>query len=121
MKTDNILMMLFSVTLGAIGQVALKKGAISLAGHDTISFSHVLNSIKNIYILLGFLLYGISAISWLVVLSRTELSYAYPMISINYILIIFLSRFVFHEHLTINKLAGTLIICFGILVLSRHA
>ena len=120
MRISTFLLILFSVTLGAIGQIALKKG-ISLVDFTFLNVSKAIISLeeafKNPFIILGFSLYGISAVSWLVVLSRVELSYAYPMISISYILVVLLSRLILHEPLSFSKLVGTLIICLGIWIL----
>ena len=122
MKASTFLLILFSVTLGAAGQIAMKRG-MSLVGFVPLSsLKEILPLCRvfgNPFVMLGLSLYGISAVSWLVVLSRADLSYVYPMISINYILVVFLSRLILHEPLSLNKLMGSLIICLGIWVLSR--
>jgi drug/metabolite transporter (DMT)-like permease len=61
----------------------------------------------------------ISAASWLVILSRVELSYAYPLISIGYILVMILSKYLFNETLTGYRIAGTLLICGGVFMITR--
>jgi multidrug transporter EmrE-like cation transporter len=69
-------------------------------------------------VVLGFALYLLSALSWLIILSRVDLSFAYPLISIGYILIMVLSRFMFNEQLTTLRVAGTLMVCAGVFVIS---
>jgi len=122
MKASTFLLILFSVSPGAAGQIAMKRG-MSLVGFVPLSsLKEILSLCRvfgNPFVMLGLSLYGISAVSWLVVLSRADLSYVYPMISISYILVVFLSRLILHEPLSLNKLMGSLIICLGIWVLSR--
>jgi drug/metabolite transporter (DMT)-like permease len=77
------------------------------------------SAVSNYYVLLGFLLYFISAISWLIILSRVNLSIAYPMISVGYIVIVLVSKYVLHEEVTALAIVGTLLICFGVFLILR--
>jgi drug/metabolite transporter (DMT)-like permease len=125
----NFALILFSIVLGVLGQLALKRGVmLASAGPssgitrslDLKSISGFLQSAgSNPYVLLGFLLYFISAISWLIILSRVNLSIAYPMISIGYIVIVLVSKYVLHEEVTALAIAGTLLICFGVFLILR--
>ena len=45
----------------------------------------------------GLLLFGVSALVWLVVLSRASLSFAYPFASLTYVLILLFDHFVLDE------------------------
>jgi drug/metabolite transporter (DMT)-like permease len=73
----------------------------------------------NPIVISGFFLYGISAALWLVVLTRAELSWAYPLLSMGYVLVVLLSRVLFHESVTTTRLLGTLVICLGVWLISR--
>ena len=117
-------LVLFSVTLGALGQLCMKQG-MSEIGVVTLWLSEVLpilgRLLQGAFVPLGILLYAVSMISWLVVLSRVELSYAYPMISLGYVAVVLLSYLVLHEPLSAAKLVGVGVICIGVLILSRHS
>ena len=117
-------LILLCVCLGAVGQIALKQGMLNI-GHLELRFPMMLLTFSRVLVnplvVVGLGLYGLSALLWLVVLSRVELSYAYPMISLNYVLVIGLSWAIFHERLSWSKLLGTLMICLGVRVLSRHS
>jgi multidrug transporter EmrE-like cation transporter len=125
----NFLLILFSVVLGVGGQLSLKHGVgiASSGGSSRIASSLDLRSIlaflqtaaANKFVVLGFLLYLVSAASWLIILSRVELSYAYPMISIGYIIIVVLSKYIFDEPVTAMRIAGTLLICGGVFLILR--
>jgi multidrug transporter EmrE-like cation transporter len=125
----NFLLILFSVALGVGGQLSLKHGVGIASGGDSSRIVHSLDlksiltflqaAAANKFVILGFFFYLISAASWLVILSRVELSFAYPMISIGYIVIVVLSRYIFNEPVTAMRVAGTLLICGGVFLLLR--
>jgi multidrug transporter EmrE-like cation transporter len=70
-------------------------------------------------VLMGLLFYGISTVFWLVALSKIELSVAYPMLSVGYILLMILSYFLLNEAITVHKVIGTLLVVVGITLISR--
>jgi drug/metabolite transporter (DMT)-like permease len=125
----NFALILFSVVLGVLGQLSLKRGvtAASSGAYSVItrsldikSITSFLNSaVHNQYVLLGFLLYFVSAISWLIILTRVNLSIAYPMISVGYIVIVLVSKYVLHEQVSALAILGTLLICFGVFLILR--
>jgi len=118
----NFLLLFICVALGVIGQLSLKHG-MNAIGEIELDIARtpslLLRSFGNPFVLLGYILYGISSLSWLIILSRVELSLAYPMISIGYVLVVILSRVLFDEHVTLLRFAGTLVICFGVFLMSR--
>jgi multidrug transporter EmrE-like cation transporter len=125
----NFLMILFSVVLGVAGQLAIKHGVGIASSGASSRITHSLDvgsilaflqsAAANKFVIFGFLFYLISAASWLVILSRVDLSYAYPMISIGYIVIVLLSKYLFDEPVSSMRIAGTLLICAGVFFLMR--
>ncbi|HZS07236.1 MAG TPA: hypothetical protein VFD58_20535 [Blastocatellia bacterium] len=68
----------------------------------------------------GILLAGCSALLWLTVLSRFELSYAMPVLSgIYYLMALVASVFILGEAASIWRITGTLLIVAGILLITR--
>lgn len=65
----------------------------------------------------GFALYGIGALSMMVAYRFGNLSVLHPMLSMNYIFTIIIARFILGENITLIKLAGTLIIIFGVVMI----
>lgn len=128
-RMKNILLILFSAALGVAGQLALKYG---VGAASTKSSSKIVSSLDaksivtflasaaaNKFVLLGFALYLVSALSWLIILTRVDLSLAYPLISISYIIVVVLSKLIFNEPVTAYRLAGTLVVCAGVFLLLR--
>jgi drug/metabolite transporter (DMT)-like permease len=70
-------------------------------------------------VVIGLLFYVISSLFWLAALSRVELSFAYPFVSLSYIGMLFASWFFFQENLSALRLIGTITIILGVLIISR--
>jgi drug/metabolite transporter (DMT)-like permease len=113
----TIALILLSVALGVTGQIFLKQG-VSADGPITGLNRALLTTIFRPLVLLGLFCYGLSSVSWLVVLSRTELSYAYPMIALGYVLVFLLSWWLFDDKVTWVRVAGLFLICFGVVLVA---
>lgn len=112
---------IISVILGAFGQILVKIGAKNLE----LDFSpeHLLRSLgaimQNFPVMAGLFLYGVSFILWIKVLSKTELSYAYPFVSLGYIFIMAFSVMVFKESISFYRVLGTVLVIVGVIFISR--
>jgi multidrug transporter EmrE-like cation transporter len=56
---------------------------------------------------------------WLAAMTKFELSYAYPFMSLAFVLVMIFSVFLFHETVTAPKVLGLLLIMIGIIVTTR--
>lgn len=59
-----------------------------------------------------------AGISWMMAMTRFEISYAFPFVSLNYVLILVLSVLLFNETITISKLIGSALVMAGIFVIA---
>ena len=118
---NNILLIISSVTLNAFAQLFIRQGMLKL-GKISMGFVNIwhmiLDSITNVYIWAGMFSYGISILLWMVVLSKVNVSLAYPFLSIGYIITTVISHFAFNEPITVPKILGISIICIGVVVLT---
>jgi drug/metabolite transporter (DMT)-like permease len=69
----------------------------------------------------GLVLFGLSAVVWLFVLSRTSLSFAYPFAALTYLIIVAVDRFVLHEEVPPLRWVGVGCIMAGIVLVARTA
>lgn len=118
----NLLLVLACVALGVGGQLLLKHGmSADRDAVDRVSevVPRLLKAALNPIVVCGFVLYAISAALWLIVLTRAELSWAYPLLSLGYVFVVVLSRVLFHEAVTTTRLLGTLVIVLGVWIISR--
>jgi drug/metabolite transporter (DMT)-like permease len=90
-----------------------------MAGAGPLSL--ILLILRSPLVLLGLGLYGIGALAWIVVLSRLDLSLAYPFLALNFVLIPLVSQFVFAETIPVARWMGIAVICVGILLVARSA
>jgi multidrug transporter EmrE-like cation transporter len=120
--TRYIPLILSGVLLNAFAQLLLKKGMLGI-GYFEIQFQNLFPVIKkvaaNSYILLGLGSYVISVVIWLVVLARVEVSYAYPFLSVGYVVVTLMGYLVFQESLSWIRVVGISIIIVGVILLSR--
>lgn len=66
------------------------------------------------WIIGGISLYVIGTGVWLILLTKVDVSYAYPMLSLGYIFVLFFSALFLQEPLTVLKILGTLLIVLGV-------
>lgn len=110
--------LIVSVLLGAMGQVLMKWGvsAPKPASAGWLTWS---NAAAYWPVAAGLACYGLSSVFWLFALKRFPLSTAYPMVSLGYIVVMFLGFYLFRESLSLQKWFGAAFISFGVLLIAR--
>lgn len=120
--TQYLPMILLGVLLNAAAQLALKAG-MNRIGHFDFALANALpigwQVGTNPFVALGLVCYVVSVGVWLLVLSRVEVSLAYPMLSIGYVVNALIAWWFMGESLTATKIAGIAVICLGVWMLSR--
>ena len=121
-EMKNLLLILCSVSLAVFGQFFLKKGMLQI-GEIPLNFGTPFFLLGKVFtdfrLFLGFSLFALSSVVWLVVLSRVELSLAYPMVSIGYILTIVIAWKFLGEQISSLRWFAVAVICIGVFLLSR--
>ena len=119
-----IAMILLSVTLAAVAQLTLKTGMNHV--NDELAPATFSLSGRSLRVLVGqpfvwagLFLFGVSALVWLVVLSRASLSFAYPFAALTYVSILLFDHFVLNEQVPALRWAGVACIALGIFLISR--
>lgn len=116
---NTILIILIGVTLAALGQVSWKSGMNELGEISSYNLVTLLDIISNPYIFFGLVMYGLGTVFWLVALSKKDLSFVYPFVSLTYILVLVMSSLVLKENIGTNKIVGTLAITIGLIIIAR--
>ncbi len=119
----SLIMIFFSISLAVAGQLLLKTGMNAIGpitGDDARNImSTISRVIANPQVLFGLVLYFISAAVWLVVLSRVDLSFAYPLLGSSYVVVLCASWFLFNEPVTAVRISGALLISLGVVLITR--
>ena len=117
-------LIIFGVLLNAAAQLTLKQGMRKIGYFDfrLENCERILFAVAaNPYILAGLACYIFSVVVWLLVLSRVEVSYAYPLLSIGYIVVALAGWFCFDESVGVTRWVGIVVICIGVWLISRSA
>jgi len=116
---------LLSVATAATAQLMLKHGMTQVTHHGAVplDLKQPVESIRrvgvNASVWIGLAIFVLSAAIWLVVLSRVSLSFAYPFVSLTYVIILLFDGFILHEPVSGVRWAGVALIMAGILLISR--
>lgn len=122
--TKYVPLILFTVLTNAAAQIMLKKGMLSVGAFSFDSselLSALVRTIFNPFVFMGLCVFVISMASHLIVLSRVDLSFAYPFLSLAYVVAALYAYFIFHEDLNAVRIAGIGLICFGTFLIARSA
>jgi multidrug transporter EmrE-like cation transporter len=127
----NLLLVALGIVLNVSAQVALKLAAMALVPAATdgkpgvLSLATILADPLRVvfqpWFVLGLVLYAVSVVNWLVVLSRMELSVSYPLMSLALILTLVVGVVWFKEPLTPVRVVGVLVIIVGAFLVTRPA
>lgn len=116
------LMVLGTVLLTTYGQLILK-WQVNLSAPAPFRFAAhwppVMVLLLRPWVLSAFVAAFGASLCWMLALQRLELSKAYPFMALNFVFVSLLAVPMFGEILTVNRLAGLLIIVVGLIVLSQ--
>jgi multidrug transporter EmrE-like cation transporter len=125
MMRKTFFLVVTSVTLSAVAQLVLKGGMASATVQSSLAAQPSIGTLIAVFgnwrVLLGLFIYFLSAAVWLLVLSRLDVSLAYPFVGLGFVLTMILGWLVRGEVLSINRVTGTFLIVGGIIFLARSA
>lgn len=118
----NYLYIVLTIALTVFGQIAIKMqvaqaGALPEAGADKLQF--LLRLLLNPWIIAAFAAAFAASISWMGAMTKFQLSHAYPFMSLNFVIVLLLSNWLFQEALSPARLIGVALICVGTVVASQ--
>lgn len=108
-SNKTILLLFIPVLVMAAGQVSAKTGSLILASSESFQL--------NIYLVMSYLFLILRGFIWIFIIRHVDLSTAYPVMSINYVIILIISALFFDEKLTPFNITGSILITSGILIL----
>ncbi len=111
-----------SVTLNALAQIALRNTMLSVGSFPSVLgewFGFATKIMFNLWFIAGMGCYAISIGLWLIVLGKLEVSIAYPLLSIGYVITAVIGYFFMQEDVNLIRIAGLSLIILGICVISR--
>jgi len=115
-------LVLAGVLLNAAAQLLLKAGTNSIGAFGFTADNVVPVGMKvasNPFIIGGLACYAVSVVVWIMALSRVEVSLAYPMLSIGYVINALAAWYLFGEALTAQRMVGIGTIVVGVFLVAR--
>ncbi len=103
-----------SVTINSLAQIVYKKGL--KGAFKKVTIKEIIKTMLKPVIMIGLAMYAFSALLWILVLSNTDVSYAYPFLSLGYVLVAFLGYFMLNEKITKKRIIGISVIIIGVLI-----
>lgn len=113
------LYLVYTLAFTVYGQLIIKwqiKKAGDFPQDYTEKILFLVRLLINPWIISSFIGAFLAALCWMVAMTKFELSYAYPFISLTFVLVLFFSGILFHESISLLKIVGVLFIITGVIV-----
>jgi len=111
-----------TIALTVYGQLVFK-WQVDLAGEVPTVFGEqigfVFRLLLNPWVISSFAAAFLGSLTWMGALTQFELSFAYPFMSLAYVVVMVFSYFFFKESLNAPKVIGTLVIILGLFIVTR--
>ena len=115
-------LILFTVLTNFLSQIMLKKGMtqIEIGALKADAILKAVPSIAfNVFVIGGLFMMVVSMACHLLVLSKVDISYAYPFLGLSFVLITAWGYLVLSEPLSIYKVLGVLLIICGVALVAK--
>ena len=124
LRRDEMVYLLVFISVAAMtaAQLLLKKGLLSIGEfpaclNDIIPF--FLKAYTNIHVIFAVLLTIVTAMVWVLAVSKAQLSFLYPFMALSYVLVALFSLLLFKEDVGVLRWLGITVICAGVFLVAR--
>lgn len=112
----TLLLLLSACMLTCLGQIAQK---FAVESWRELPHGWALK-LRSPWLWAALLCLGLGLLVWLLVLQRLEVGIAYPMLSLNFVLVTLVARLVFHEPIDGRHWLGVALVIAGVVLLGRQ-
>jgi undecaprenyl phosphate-alpha-L-ara4N flippase subunit ArnF len=120
----HYLYMVASIVLSSVAQLSMKAGM--LVFHTQVYQPGAMLDVVNepsavLWVLAGLSCYALSLLFWMSAIARLELSFAYPMLSLSYVLVYLVAAnwALLHEPFSMGRSTGILIVILGVVLVTQ--
>ncbi len=121
----TLIVMLFAITAGAVGDIFLTQGMRSFGDISAMNFRQIVDTVfkalTNWRLMLGTSMQAVYFGLWLAVLSWEDLSVALPLQALSYVIVAFLAQWFLGENVSPMRWAGIFLICAGVAMVTRSS
>ena len=119
---NTLLIAILSILLSVAAQFSLKQGmsgnAVRAALTQPFTMGTAITVLTDKFVMGGFVLYGVGAVVWLAVLSKWDVSRAYPLVGLGFVFTM-LVGFMLGEQVTLLRALGVTLVCAGVFLIAR--
>ena len=118
----NHLYILLTILFTVYGQIIIKwqvklSGAFPQDNFEKLQY--IIKLLLNPWVISSFICAFLASLSWMAAMTKFPLSYAYPFMSLAFVLVMFLSAIFFRESITLPKSLGLGFVVLGIIIGSK--
>ena len=119
----NHLYLLLAISFGVVSQLIIKwqMSAFSFNDYETWQdkFALAFSMLLNPYIIISLILTLLAGVTWMIAMTKFEISYAYPFTLLGLVLVTIFSVIFFGESINTYKIIGIAVIILGIVLISK--
>jgi len=119
----NHFYLLLAISFGVVSQLIIKwqMSAFSFNDYETWQdkFALAFSMLLNPYIMIALVLTLLAGVTWMIAMTKFEISYAYPFTILGLVFVTIFSVMLFGESVNIYKIGGIILIVFGVIVISK--
>ena len=115
----SLVLIVVTVLINTFGQFMVKTGVNRIGVVSLLDVHAIIRALTSWLVIGGFVIYFISALIWISILSRADLSWAFPILSLSYVITALLSPVLLNESFSAQRLIGTLVICLGVFLVYK--
>jgi uncharacterized membrane protein len=110
-----------STLLVVFSHLLMKAGLIALLGHAPAASlqGRMLAYLSQPWLVEGLALYALASLFWMLAIAQKDVSFLYPLTSVNYVLVVTGSLFIFHEVVSLRRWMGVAFIVLGVVLLNQ--
>lgn len=112
-----MLYVFLTIFLTIYGQLIIKWQVMSAGAAPELGYDKIIYLIKmvfNPWVLSGLIAAFMAGLSWIMAMSKLQLSYAYPFTSLTFVFVLIFSSLLFYEPITWQKIAGLMFVILGV-------
>lgn len=112
-----------SISFSVASQLIIKwkMSAFNFSDYETMTdkFIFAFSMLVNPYIMISIVFTLLSGVTWMIAMTKFEISYAYPFTLLGLVFVTIFSVIFFGEIINITKIIGILFVLVGVFIISR--
>lgn len=122
MSLQGLVLIAIAAGMTVAGNLMMREGVVRAGGVELnvqTLFSEIMKLVRQPLLVSGLTIYALASLVWFRVISTENLNSSYPiLVSLTFLFVTAGATVFFHEPLTLQKIAGLLIILSGIVVVA---